>query len=83
MISPGLLEIICCPESHQPLELAPNELVARTNDAIRQGKATDRSGRKIEQPIDSGLIRQDGKAVYPVRNGLPELLIEKAIQLQI
>ena len=32
-------------------------------------------------PLEAGLVRQDQKIVYPVRDGIPVLLIDEGIEL--
>jgi|TARA_B100001250_G_scaffold185082_1_gene159195 uncharacterized protein YbaR (Trm112 family) len=76
-----LLEIICCPETHQPLKLVGVALVAELNQRIEAGVLVNRSGEKLEQKIDEGLIREDGKILYPVRQNIPTLLIEQGVLL--
>ena len=63
-----LLEIICCPTTHQPLRTStPAELAAAKS-------ATDAS-------FTEGLTREDGLVLYPVRNGIPLLIPEEAVQI--
>jgi len=76
-----LLEIICCPETHQPLRQADAELVADLNQRIKAGTLLDRVDDKISQKIDGGLLREDGKILYPIRQEIPTLLIEQGIPL--
>lgn len=76
-----LLSILCCPETHQPLQPAPAELMESLNERIRLGSIRNRSGIAITKCCEAGLLRQDGKAIYPVRGGLPILLIAEAIPL--
>jgi len=76
-----LLEIICCPETHQPLRQADAELVADLNQRIEAGTLLDRVDDKISQKIDGGLLREDGKILYPIRQEIPTLLIEQGIPL--
>ena len=76
-----LLEIICCPETHQPLLQADAELVADLNRRIEAGTLLDRVDDKISQKIDGGLLREDGKILYPIRQEIPTLLIEQGIPL--
>ena len=76
-----LLEIICCPETHQPLRRADVELVTNLNQRIEAGTLFDRVEVKVGQKIDGGLLREDGKILYPVRQNIPTLLIEQGIPL--
>ena len=76
-----LLEIICCPETHQPLRRADVELVTNLNQRIEAGTLFDRVEEKVGQKIDGGLLREDGKILYPVRQNITTLLIEQGIPL--
>ena len=76
-----LLEIICCPETHQPLRRADVELVTNLNQRIEAGTLFDRVEEKVGQKIDGGLFREDGKILYPIRQNIPTLLIEQGIPL--
>jgi len=81
LIDKDLLEILACPETHQPLTLAEDDLVATVNARIEAGECTNVAGEKVERPIDEGLVREDGAIVYPVRNSIPVLLIDEGIAL--
>ena len=74
-----LLELICCPETRQPLKLVDADLIAGLNQRIEAGALVNRAGVKLEGKIDEGLIREDGKILYPVRQSIPTLLIEQGI----
>jgi len=74
-----LLEILACPETKEPVRLADPELVSRVNSAIEAGNATSQDGQKIEKALDGGLLRQDGKVLYPIRGGIPIMLVDEAI----
>ena len=75
-----LLEIICCPETYQSLKLADPELVTELNQRVQKGVLLSRSGEDVKEKIDEGLVREDGKILYPVRQNIPTLLIEQGIQ---
>lgn len=64
----ALLDILCCPATHQPLYPADDKALAT---------ACARSGR----PLSEGLLREDGQILYPVINGIPLLLVEEGILL--
>ncbi len=81
MVDPELLEILVCPETHQPVRSAGAELLDRLNDAIRSGGVTNRNGDAVSEPLDEGLIREDDKVLYPVRDDIPIMLIDEAIEL--
>jgi uncharacterized protein YbaR (Trm112 family) len=81
MVDPELLEILVCPETHQPVRPAERELLDRLNDAIRSGSVTNRGGDEVADPVEEGLVREDDKILYPVREDIPIMLINEAIEL--
>ncbi|MBC8242804.1 MAG: hypothetical protein H8E20_00290 [Verrucomicrobia bacterium] len=76
-----LLEIMCCPETHQPLAKAGAELIEDLNKRIQASTLVDRVDEKITEPIDGGLIREDGKILFPIRQDIPVMLIDQGIPL--
>ena len=81
MIDKDLLEILACPETHQPLAQADAAAVEALNTSIAAGKVTDVGGEPVTEAIEGGLIREDGKIVYPIRASIPVLLIQAGIPL--
>jgi uncharacterized protein YbaR (Trm112 family) len=80
VIDQDLLKILACPETHQPLAEATAELLAAANKKIAAG-GKNRGGKPVGKPLEAGLVRQDRKVVYPVRDGIPVLLIDEGIEL--
>ena len=81
MIDPELLEILVCPETRQPVRPAEADILTRLNSAIEAGTVVNQGGQEVREPIDEGLIREDGKVLYPVREEIPIMLIDEAIAL--
>jgi uncharacterized protein YbaR (Trm112 family) len=81
MIDPQLLEILCCPETRQDVAVAPDSLIDSLNDQVAEGKLVNRAGTAVREKLDGGLLRADGKVLYPVREDIPVMLIEEAIPL--
>lgn len=79
MIDKELLEILVCPETGEPLEEAGMEVLVRINELVEKGTLVDRSGERVSEKIDGGLVCRDGKYLYPVRENIPILLIENSI----
>jgi uncharacterized protein YbaR (Trm112 family) len=79
MVDPELLKLLCCPETHQPVRPAEAPLVDELNAKIRDSGLCTRGGRTISEKIDEGLIRADGKVLFPIRNGIPVMLVEESI----
>jgi uncharacterized protein YbaR (Trm112 family) len=80
-VSEELLEILVCPETKQPIALASEEVLRKLAQDIEAGKVRNRGGEKVTQPITEGLVREDGKILYPVDDGIPVMLIEESIEL--
>ena len=81
-VSADLLEILVCPESRQPVAPAPSELLTRLNQQIAAGTLRNRGGSKVEAPIAEGLLREDGRILYVVDDGIPVMLTEESIELR-
>jgi uncharacterized protein YbaR (Trm112 family) len=82
MIDKHLLKILVCPENRTPLQLADPPLLAKLNRAIAAGRVTNRVGRTLDAPLESGLLRQDKSLLYPVVDDIPVLLLDEAIPLE-
>lgn len=71
---PNRFALLVCPQSHQPLDLAPAEIVAMLNAEIVRRALRDCSGSLVLELLDNALIRQDRMLLYPVRRGVAILL---------
>ncbi|MCC6640792.1 MAG: hypothetical protein IT386_06490 [Deltaproteobacteria bacterium] len=80
-ISNELLEILVCPETKQPVRPAPPALIERTNVEIRAGRLRNRGGEAVTKEIREALVREDGRALYVIDDGIPVMLIEESIEL--
>ena len=80
-ISKELLDILACPETKQPLKLADARLLESLNERIRQSRLCNRGGATVTEAIDGGLVRDDGRYLYPIRDDIPIMLIDEAIPL--
>lgn len=80
-IDPELLSILCCPETKQPVTVADDSLVRRLNDQIREGKIKNRAEQMVSNSLSGGLLRADGKILYPIIDDIPVMLVEEGIPL--
>lgn len=81
MIDKDLLAILCCPETKQPVALAEAVLVDKLNEAVTRGSLKNKGKKAVSEQMDGGLIRADQKILYPIRGGIPVMLIEEGIPL--
>ena len=80
-ISSDLLEILVCPETRQPVALASETILAKLNGEIAEERLRNRGGERVTAPIAEGLVREDGRILYPIDDGIPVMLIEESIEL--
>lgn len=80
-LDPALLDILVCPESRQPVAMAAADLLARVNAAIESGDTVNRGGDPVSDPVTEGLLREDGRILYPIRDGIPIMLIDESIEV--
>jgi len=81
MIDPDLLKILCCPETHQDLRLAEPGVIDKLNAQIAAGTLKNRAGQPLQEKLDAGLVRADGKFLYPIRRNIPVMLVDEAVPL--
>ena len=81
MISDELIEILRCPEDHTPVHRADGDLLESLNEQIRAGELRTREGDLVLDLLEEGLIREDNCVLYPVREGIPIMLISESISL--
>jgi uncharacterized protein len=79
MIAPELLEILCCPETRQPLQPADASLVALLNQKIAEKKLKNKRGDVVAETIDGALLRADGKRAFLVRQSIPVMISDEAV----
>ena len=82
MIDKELLSILACPETHQPLAEADAELLGAVNGRVAAGGIKNVGGEAVTDALEAGLVREDGKIVYPIRDGIPVLLIDEGISTE-
>jgi uncharacterized protein YbaR (Trm112 family) len=82
MVDPELLEMLCCPETKEDVALADAALVEKLNTLVEAGKLKNRGGEAVKEKLDAGLLRADGKVLYPIREDIPIMLIDEAILLE-
>ena len=80
-VSQELLAILVCPETKQPVVLAPTELVENLNTYIQNGILKNRAGEVVSAAMDAALVREDQRYCYPIRDDIPVMLIDEAIPL--
>jgi len=83
MIDTELLKILCCPETHQEVRVADSALLEKVNRQVASGSLKNRAGLPVKEKLDGGLLRADGKFLYPIRKSIPVMLLDEAIPLEI
>ena len=82
MINKELLDILCCPETKQDIEHIEGEVIEKINAEIKSGTLKNRGDEIVKEPIDAGLLREDRKYIYPIREDIPIMLIDEGIPFE-
>ena len=80
-VNQELLEILVCPETQQPVAIAPAEVLRKLAEAAANGKLRNRGGQRVEAAPVEGLLREDGHVIYPVEDDIPVMLVEESFEL--
>ena len=80
-IDPELLAILVCPEDHQPVKVAGDDVLKGLNERIAAGSIKNHQGETVGKPVVEGLVREDGKCLYVIEDGIPNMLIDERIDL--
>jgi uncharacterized protein YbaR (Trm112 family) len=81
MLDAELIELLVCPETKQPLRPLDPDALARLNEAIAEGRVQNRGGSLLSAPLRAGLVREDGRLLYPVREDIPIMLLDESIEM--
>ncbi len=83
MLNAELLALLVCPATHQDVALATAGEMAQLNEAIRQGQVQTVAGIRVTQPVEGALIRVDRKVAYPIRDGIPVMLVAEGLSIPL
>ncbi len=72
-----IFELLCCPDTKQPVTELDAAKVALLNKAVSSGKLKNSGDKVVKERMDTALVREDGKIAYPVRNNIPIMLIHE------
>lgn len=83
VIDEELLAILCCPETKQSVSLVDEAFLERVNAEVEKGELRNKAGNPVKEKLDGGLIREDRKILYPIRDQIPVMLIEEGIVVEM
>ena len=79
MIDQELLKILCCPKTKVPVELLSDDKRNTLNERIKKGEVKTVEGKKVDTPLEAGLITEDQQTIYRIDDDIPIMLIDEGI----
>lgn len=80
MPDPNLLTLLVCPQCRTALQVIDEQLIAQMNERIKTGALQNVAGKSIK-PIQGGYRCPQHGHVFPLRGGVPLMLVDEAISL--
>ncbi|MCK7594331.1 Trm112 family protein [Lysobacter sp. CAU 1642] len=77
-----LLDILCCPESKQPVSLLAGRQLDTLNQGLAAGSLKLVDGSPASGPLKAALITADAQRVYRIEDGIPVMLVDQAIDVR-
>ena len=74
-----LLAILCCPENKEAVSLLDQEKLQILNEKITMGELQNKSGNLVKERLEGALLRADQAVAYPIRDGIPIMLIDEGL----
>lgn len=74
-----LLQVLCCPITHQPVRPLRRDELRTLNDRLEAGELLYQDDSPVAGPIREGLITENGERIYLVEDDIPVMLEERCI----
>ena len=71
-----------CPITKSKLGVADSEQLKTVNARIESGNLKDHAGDAVDEPLNGMLVNADETFAYPMQDGIPTMIAERAIPLQ-
>jgi len=78
-IADPLLDILCCPVSHQPLRPLEKSRLKKLGERVEAGDAQYTDHSPVEEKPREALVTRDDKVIYLIVDGIPVLLPDRGI----
>jgi uncharacterized protein YbaR (Trm112 family) len=78
-MNPKFLDILRCPITKEKLIVGSSDLLAQLNESIRKRELIHIDGTFVEEELKECLITIDGRMIYSIENGVPNLTPDRAI----
>ena len=82
MVDSELLKMLVCPQTKEPVALADAAVIDQLNARIQERNLLRKDGKPVTEPLESGLLRADGKVLYPIRDDIPVMLVPESIPIE-